>query len=187
MQQQRPFAYLPPKARKIVRPLNYKWDYFPSNYVAICQYCLKPYQKAPEALTCTRCKERCVLVLPTELLPWRLLPPRKLAILPRLREYLTKNYPFVCQLCGIRYGSMAIFLTLCLHKDHLNFVCRFCCREKSDKLMKALDKIDNKIDNKLEEGPKPLNLRGAYYEIFHNALPPEIRFAPMTDNGADED
>jgi hypothetical protein len=213
---QKPFAYLPRKLQKTVQPLNYKYSTFPANYVAMCISCLLPYQKVPKrcelckaldnqplkkvnsssdvyCISCDRrlpCRKCGAARIKRLTAPWILLPPE----LPRawgFQNYLAIHTPFSCNVCGLRYLSLAIYVTLCDCKEHsikvAHFVCRYCCPIVDPKLIKAIERARKEKSNKHKVAPRSETF--PRIQMFRTELRPEqiinSRFwgnLPVTDN-----
>lgn len=186
---QRPFAYLHKgRKKKLVTPLNYKWELLPRNYAGICVYCFKPTQKVPKVEegkipitgTCKKCGAY-VVAFPKELLPWRLLP----STLPGAENLLSKDYRFGCSMCGITFRSVSIFGAMCLHKTHSIYTpghgiaCRFCCRTISKKILSAIEETKSKDFKPKKLRHNNTGLKNLMEDIENG--PSTFRFEPIRE------
>lgn len=118
-------------------------------------------QKCNRRLPCTKCTSAHIKKFIPILLPWVLLPPK----LPRIygfNDYLEGSIAFSCRICGVRYGSLAVYSTLCDCAEHSaknnRFTCRYCCLLVNEKLLKAI--------NRAREREKMVPISATIQQIF---------------------
>lgn len=177
---QKPFAYLPKPPKKLIQPLHYKWATFPSNYVAMCIYCLVPYQKAAKLcklcksttdkhfttkgvsntawVCCHRCERRLTCTRCSSPYIKKLtfystpwvLLPPKLPSIYGFKTYLEGNTAFHCKLCGVRYASLAIYSALCACEEHKPKTGTYVCRY-------CCTQVDSKLLKAIDKSRRSLN------------------------------
>lgn len=181
--QQRPFAYLVKQKKDPKSPIHSRLACLPSNYLGMCSSCLRHYQKMPARSTCTDCGG-IVRLVGGKQYPWRLIPsniPNDVIPTSYIKVLRTA---FVCRVCEYRYGSIAIFISLCLHNEHSlklrRFTCRYCCPVNSPKVLAWLDAaIKERSNTTLKQsnvvGEEPLyNVPPSVLDIPFSGLDPLV-------------
>lgn len=176
---QRPFAYLEHPAYRDKQNKAEKVQ-FSRNIKGLCPVCISPFQRIPKFgkedpvtkvapvlpfYPCPKCLKKgrsiAVLELPESLRPWKINISLKN---PRYAGFLDRNSPFECSVCHKGFANLAVFGSLCTHKNHVpptSFTCRFCCTlDELDKLLannKNQNKKAKKVVEKVLTGANPID------------------------------
>lgn len=178
---QRPFAYLEHPAYRDKQNKAEKVQ-FSRNIKGLCPVCISPFQRIPKFgkedpvtkvapvlpfYPCPKCLKQgrsiAVLELPESLRPWKINTSLKK---PSYTAFLDRKSFFECSVCHKSFANLAVFGSLCTHKNHVpptSLTCRFCCTlDELDKLL-ANNKNQNKKAKKVVEkvltgaNPIPIN------------------------------